>query len=229
MNKFIRHLWLYFITGLIVVFAFAVIAFVFKQLITWMDLLVPFALNINIPKLLVSLSAFILLIFLIGIIARKYLEKKALDIGNAVIINVPILNKAFVTIQQIISAILKKQNSFSGEVIAIEYPKQGMWSLGFITSRETLEISSAVKESVVCCYIPSTPNPASGVTVYLPEYDVVKVDISPELVLKASVSGGFICSLKSDNMKAGSQTLGEFLSQKNIQSILKKAIGDPRD
>lgn len=229
MKNVFKHIWSCFVTGFVIVFSFTVVVIVLGQLTEWLSFIFPPVHGTDISKVLIGIAVTVLLIFLTGIVTRRFLKKKVIDIGNAVIIHVPIFRNAFITIRQILNAMLKPNNNFSGEVVAIEYPGSGLWSLGFITSKETSEMSKAVSETLVCVYIPSTPNPASGVTVFVPESDVVKVDLSPELVVKTSVSGGFICSARSNSVKIDSCTLDDFVKQDSIKTILKKTIGDPRD
>lgn len=229
MRFFLKRLWTYFATGLIVVLAITAIVIVLKQLFGWFELIIPVTTGVNLSETGLGALIVVLLIFLAGIITRNYVEKKAVEIGNAVIVSIPLLNKVFVTIQQIFNAMLKPQQKFPGEVVMVEYPSEGLWSLGFVTSRETTEISDAVDEALVCVYIPSTPNPASGVTIYVNEAKLKPVELIPELVAKASVSGGLVSSAKSEMLHTTSVTLGEFIKKWKAHKASKKAMVDPRD
>jgi uncharacterized membrane protein len=229
MQLFLKRVWSYFITGLIVVLVITAIVIILKQIFDWFELIIPATMGVRLSETGLGALIVILLIFLTGIFTRNYFEKKAVDIGNAVIVSIPLLNKVFITIQQIFNAMLKPQKNFLGEVVMIEYPSEGLWSLGFVTSRETSEISSAVDESLVCVYIPSTPNPASGVTIYVAESKLKPVELSPEIVAKASVSGGLVSSEKSEILHTTSVTLGEFIRKWKAHKNAKKSIVDPRD
>jgi len=229
MQMFLKRIWSYLFTGLLVVLTLSIIVVVLKQIFDWFEMIIPVTTGVSIPVTGMGALVVILIIFLTGVITRTYFEKKAVDIGNAVIVSIPILNKVFITLQQIMDAMLKPQKNFLGEVVMVEYPKEGVWSLGFVTSRDTSEISTAVNETVLCVFIPSTPNPTAGVTVYVSESKAIKVDLSAEIVAKASVSGGFVCSAKSDASKITSLSLGEFIRKWKSHQSTKKAIVDPRD
>jgi uncharacterized membrane protein len=229
MQFFLKRVWSYFLTGFIVVLVITGVVVILKQLFDWFEQIIPVTTGIKLSETGLGALIVVLLIFLTGIITRNYFEKKAVDIGNAFIVSIPLLNKVFITIQQIFNAMLKPQKDFPGEVVMIEYPSEGLWALGFVTSRETSEISDAVNESLVCVYIPSTPNPASGVTVYVSESKLKPVELIPEIVAKASVSGGLVSSAKSEVLRSTSVSLGEFIRKWKAYKVSKKAIVDPRD
>jgi uncharacterized membrane protein len=122
---------------------------------------------------------------------------------------------------------VKPQKGFLGEVVVVEYPKEGSWSLGFVTSRDTPEISECVGEKTICVYVPTTPNPTSGFMLYVPEHKVLKVNLSTEVAVKAIVSAGIVSSGKSESTGTQDQNLGDVIRKWKTRK--KFLITDPRD
>lgn len=229
MHMFLKKMGSYFFTGFFVLLPLVVSAIILRELFHWLDRVVPSVTGLEFPVTGIGALVIVLVILLTGIVTKNYFGKKVIEIGNAVIISIPILNKVFIAVQQIMDIMLKPQKNFLGEVVVVEYPTEGSWALGFVTSRETSEISVAAGAPLICVYIPSTPNPTTGITLYVPESKVVKVDLSAEIVVKASVSGGLVSSATTDVMKSQDRTLGDVLRQWNARKARKKVGVDPRD
>lgn len=229
MHNFLRKIASYFVTGTLVILPLVVVSVILRELFHWLDSVVPSVTGLEFPVTGTGAIIIVLIIFLTGIITKNYFGKKVIEIGNAVIISIPILNKVFIAVQQIMDVMLKPQKNFLGEVVVVEYPTEGSWALGFVTSRETSEISVATGVPLICVYVPSTPNPTTGIILYVPESKVVKVDLSAELVVKASVSGGLVSSATTDIIKSQDRTLGDVLRQWNARKASKKLCIDPRD
>ena len=111
----------------------------------------------------------------------------------------------------------------------VEYPKEDSWTLGFVTSRETPEISDSIGETVICVYVPTTPNPTSGFMLYVPEHKVKKVNLSTEMAIKAIVSAGLISSAKSDIVLTQESNFGDVLRKWKNRKEYSGMIFDPRD
>ena len=144
-------------------------------------------------------------------------------------VSIPVLNKVFLAVQQIMDVVLKPQKNFLGEVVMVEYPKDDSWTIGFVTSRETSEISASIGETLICVYVPTTPNPTSGFMLYVPEYKLKKVDLSTELAIKAVVSAGLVSSAKSDIVSPQELNFSEVLRKWKNRKEYRNVIFDPRD
>lgn len=202
---------------------------VIYKLFQWLDNVLPSMIGIELP-VGVGVLAIISITLFTGIIAKNYLGKKLIKFGNALIVSIPGLNKIFLTIQQIMDMMLNPQKNFLNEVVVVEYPKEDSWCIGFVTSRETSEISDAIGNKMICVYVPTTPNPTSGFMLYVPESKVVKIDMSAELAIKAIVSAGMVSSSKSDHSSKSDTNLAELIKKWKVsKSALKKAVVDTSD
>jgi uncharacterized membrane protein len=141
-----------------------------------------------------SLLAIVFAAFLlttIGVLARYYIGKRLITFADNLMLRVPVLNKIYGTIKQVDAAFAGNKNSFK-TVVLIEYPRPGIYSVGFITSEQEDEISKKLDQKTVCVYIPTTPIPTSGFLVITPIDQVTKLDMSVADGFKYIISLGAI-------------------------------------
>jgi uncharacterized membrane protein len=140
-----------------------------------------------------ALIVSILLVTLIGILTRYYMGKRLIAWADNLMLQVPVLNKIYGTIKQVDAAFAGNKNSFK-TVVLIEYPRPGIYSVGFITSEQEDEISIKLNRKTVCVFIPTTPIPTSGFLVIIPLEQVTKLDMSVADGFKYIISLGAISS-----------------------------------
>ena len=128
-----------------------------------------------------SVLAFLLAVVIvsaIGVLARNYFGKRMIAWAEGIMLRVPVLNKIYGTIRQVDEAFTSgKQSSFK-TVVLVEYPREGIYSVGFITSDQENPIHRATNETIVCVFIPTTPIPTGGFLILVPVNKVTKLDIS---------------------------------------------------
>jgi len=140
---------------------------------------------------LAALLLAVVLISLVGLLARYYLGKRLIAWTDNVILRVPLINKVYGAIKQVNEAFSGNKNSFQ-TVVLVEFPREGMYSIGFITNEQRGEVQCKTKEKVIAIFIPTTPNPTSGFLVLVPEDKVTKLDMSVADGIKYIVSLGSI-------------------------------------
>ena len=196
-----------FVTGLVIVLpgviSIAVLVWLFGTISNITDTLLIF-----IPKSIThrsngegpmywywSLVAFMLAVVLIsaaGRLARNYFGIKMIEWVERVLMHVPFLNKIYSAIKQVNDALASgNKNSFK-TVVLVQFPREGMYSVGFITSEQNDEIQAKTKEKVVGVFVPTTPNPTSGFLILVPEAQLIKLDMSVTDAIKYIVSLGSI-------------------------------------
>jgi uncharacterized membrane protein len=131
------------------------------------------------------------LISVVGLLARYYIGKRMIEWLDAAMMQVPLFNKFYGAIKQVNEAFSGNKNSFK-TVVLVEFPREGMYSVGFLTSEQHAEVQQKTKEKVVAVFIPTTPNPTSGFLVLVPEDKVTKLDMSVADGIKYIVSLGSI-------------------------------------
>jgi uncharacterized membrane protein len=140
---------------------------------------------------LLALAVAAVLISAIGVLARYYIGKRLIEWLDAAMMNVPLFNKFYGAIKQVNEAFAGNKNSFK-TVVLVEFPRAGIYSVGFITSEQHAEVQQKTKGKVLCVFIPTTPNPTSGFLVLVPEGQVTKLDMSVAEGIKYIVSLGSI-------------------------------------
>jgi uncharacterized membrane protein len=140
----------------------------------------------------VALFLAIFLICLVGLIGRYYFGKQMIDWVEDIFMRVPVLNKIYGATKQFNDAFASgNKNSFK-TVALVEFPRAGMYSLGFVTGQPRDEVQAKTNEKVVSVFVPTTPNPTAGFLVIVPEDKVVKLEMSVGEALKYIVSLGSI-------------------------------------
>jgi uncharacterized membrane protein len=142
-----------------------------------------------------SLLAVVVAVFLIGIVglaARNYFGKRLIEWFDAGLLKVPLLNKIYAATKQVNDAFSPQNKTAFRTVVAIEYPKAGVYTIGFITNDEPKEAQEKLGEKLVCVFVPTTPNPTAGFLLFVPEDKVTKLDMSVADGIKYVISLGSI-------------------------------------
>ena len=128
-----------------------------------------------------SLLALVLaagLVTVIGLLTRYYMGKRMIAWADSLMLRVPVLNKIYGTIKQVDEAFKSGKKSSFQTVVLVEYPREGIYSVGFITSEQADEVLKKTGKKCVCVFIPTTPIPTGGFLIVVPEEKVIKLDIS---------------------------------------------------
>jgi len=141
------------------------------------------------PALGVALT--VLLVYAIGLVAGNLAGRKLLALFERLMLRVPLVRTIYGSAKQLIDAFGASGTQAFSKVVIVEYPRKGMWTIGFV-SRKTLHRlpSGERSEPMVPVFLPTTPNPTSGWLVLARTCEVLVVDISVEAALKLIVSGG---------------------------------------
>jgi uncharacterized membrane protein len=142
-----------------------------------------------------SLTALVLalvLIGLVGLLARNYFGKRIIQWVDSALLRVPLLNKIYGATKQVNDAFSSTNKTAFRTVVLVEFPRAGVYSIGFITSEPDIEVQSKIDAKVVCVFVPATPNPTSGFLLMVPEDKVSKLEMSVADGIKYIISLGSI-------------------------------------
>lgn len=143
-----------------------------------------------VPGLGITLT--ILIIFFTGLIVTNVVGSKLMAFGENLLNKIPLVNSVYGASKQFLQAIsLSGQDSFS-KVIMVEYPRKGVYSIGFITCATTGEPQRFTEKELVNIFIPTTPNPTSGMLIMAPKDDIIPLSMTVEEGIKLVVSGGMV-------------------------------------
>lgn len=143
-------------------------------------------------NLLVGLAVPLTCILLIGLMARNIAGRWLLDFGEQLLQAIPLAGQVYKTLKQLLETLLKDTNGKFRRVVLVEYPRRGIWSLGFVTGAISSEIQSQLSRPMLSIFIPTTPNPTTGWYVVVPEDEVVNLTMSIEDAFKVIISGGIV-------------------------------------
>jgi uncharacterized membrane protein len=142
-----------------------------------------------------SLAAFVLTVVLIvavGRATRYYVGKRVIRAVDQLMRRVPLLNKIYGTIQQVNQAFSTSQKSAFKQVVLVQYPRSGIYSVGFLTCDEMPEPEAKLGRRLNGVFVPTTPNPTSGFLIMVPSEDVVRLNMSVADGIKYVISLGSI-------------------------------------
>ena len=182
-----------FIAGIVVLIPIGITLYLTLFIIKISGRIVPKEINPNnylpfdVPGLEILIAVIIITIF--GWLSLSFLGKKFFEIFNNILKKIPILRTIYSAIGQMTETFT---NSDSNEksVVLLEYPRKGIWVVGFATKENKGIISSKVKEELVNIFVPTTPNPTSGFLLMVPKKDLIYLDVSFEQASKFIVSAG---------------------------------------
>jgi uncharacterized membrane protein len=139
---------------------------------------------------LLALVLAIALIAAIGRAARNYAGRKLIEAIDRLVARVPLLNKIYGTIKQVNEAFSSTKKSSFKQVVLVEYPRPGVYSMGFLTSDTMPEPEARVGRPLDGVFIPTTPNPTSGFLIMVPDEQVIRLQISVADGIKYIISLG---------------------------------------
>ena len=141
----------------------------------------------NIPGLEILIS--ILLITLVGWLSLSFIGKRLFDLFENILNKIPILRTIYSAVGQLIETFTKSKSN-KKNVVLIEYPRKGVWAVGFATKENTGEIKKKTGKELINVFVPTTPNPTSGFLLMFPIEDVIYLNMSFEEASKFIVSAG---------------------------------------
>lgn len=139
----------------------------------------------------------ILLILATGIFTTNVIGRKIFEWAERLLLGIPILKNIYQGVEQIVKAFSNStdRERFQG-VVLVEYPRNGIYSLGFVTNEGIPEFDAKLETTSTTVFIPTTPNPTSGVCIVLPSEECIPLDISVEEAFKTIISAGIVAPAK---------------------------------
>ena len=131
------------------------------------------------------------LILLLGFFATSVVTRRLLSTWNSFLSRIPIFRGVYISVQKLVESIFS-QGQGGRQVVLIEYPRKGIYTVGFATGHAGGELEKISAERLVNVFVPTTPNPTAGFYLLVPEKEVVPLEMSPEEAFKLIVSGGII-------------------------------------
>jgi len=134
----------------------------------------------------------LVLITLIGALTAGFIGRYVVNLGERVLARMPVIRGVYAAIKQIFETILKQKSNAFRQAVLIEYPRSGIWAIGFITGSTEGEVQNLTKDEMVNIFLPTTPNPTSGFLLFVPQKELIILSMSVEEAIKMVISAGIV-------------------------------------
>ena len=182
-----------FIAGVVVLIPIGITLYLTIFIINVSSKLIPKEINpnhylpYNIPGLEILIA--VLLITIIGWLSLSFIGKRLFNLFESVLNKIPIIRTVYSAVEQLIETFTKSKSD-KKTVVLIEYPRKGVYAVGFATKENTGEIKKKAGKELINVFVPTTPNPTSGFLLMFPKDEVIYLDLSFEEASKFIVSAG---------------------------------------
>tara|TARA_B100000886_G_C20230444_1_gene410314 strand:- start:13 stop:627 length:615 start_codon:yes stop_codon:yes gene_type:complete len=182
-----------FIAGIVVLIPIGITLYLTLFFIRISGNIIPKEINPNnyLPFNIPGVEIFVALIFItiIGWISLSFLGKKFFELFNNILKKIPILRTIYSAIGQMTESFTKSENK-QKSVVLLEYPRKGVWAVGFATKENEGLIKDKINQDLINVFVPTTPNPTSGFLLMVPKNDLIYLEVSFEQASKFIVSAG---------------------------------------
>jgi uncharacterized membrane protein len=147
-------------------------------------------LGFHIPGLGVILALIVLLVT--GVLAANFVGRALVGSWESLLERIPFVRAVYSAAKKFSEIVFSDSSESFKKVLLIEYPRKGLFSLAFQTATDLGEVQARAGEDVVCCFVPTTPNPTSGLIIIVPKKDVTELDMEIDEALKMIISLGVV-------------------------------------
>ena len=148
--------------------------------------------QLNIPIAGIGILLALLVLLGTGLIAANYFGKRIVSFWESLLERIPLVRNIYSAVKRFAEIVLSDSSQSFSKVLLIEYPRKGLYSLSFQTSQNLGEVQGKTGEDLVCVFVPTTPNPTSGLILMVPKQDVIELDMGVEDALKMVISLGVV-------------------------------------
>lgn len=196
-KNIIRHSWLLFANGLLtllpLVITFSLFSLVFSLIKTWLSPLkiisnIPFLEHIPHGEILLALG----IIFISGILFKSLVARSFVEVFEYLIKRMPLVRTVYSGVKQLVHAFSPSDHNSFQKIVLLEFPRSGVYSIGFLTSKVVTEISPNPTESYFNIFVPTTPNPTTGYFIIAKETDFKVIDLTTQEAMALIISGGIV-------------------------------------
>jgi uncharacterized membrane protein len=197
LKRFKDRVRVYFFAGILVILPLGVTLYLITTLLKVLDQIVavipaPFHpetyLRVRIPGFGLVLS--FILVVLTGMLVKNYMGQRVVDFGEYLVSKIPLVRPVYGAIKQITTGVFGEPHGAFKRTVIVEFPRQGVYALGFVTGPAAEEIEGKVAKKLVSIFIPTTPNPTSGFYLMVPEKETIPLSMSVEDAFKLLISVG---------------------------------------
>ncbi|MEM8915756.1 MAG: DUF502 domain-containing protein [Pseudomonadota bacterium] len=190
----------YLLAGVLVTAPISITLFLAWQFLNlvdkWVETLLPAQFNPEtyLPFSVPGIGVLVVIFFLIfvGWLTASFLGRWLVRTSETIVHRIPAIRTVYAAIKQILETVLAHQSDAFREVVLIEYPRRGIWAVGFVTGTTQGDVGRRIHGQTVNVFLPTTPNPTSGFLLFLPREDVIFLDMTVEEGIKLVISAGIV-------------------------------------
>ena len=191
-----------FFTGIVVIAPVSLTIWLLWTVIGWFDAFVlPLVprwfqpeeyIGINLKG--VGVIIFLLFTIFVGWVAKGLIGRSLIRFGESIVERMPVVRSIYSGIKQISETVFAQSESSFEKACLVEYPRMGMWAIGFISTSAKGEIAERAGSSgeLMGVFVPTTPNPTSGFLLFFPKTDIIELDMTVEEAAKLVISAGLV-------------------------------------
>lgn len=210
-GKFTSNLRNNFLTGLAVIIPVFITTYLIWSTIglvdSWVLPLIPQ--NYAIDKVIgidikgVGVIIFLLFTILIGSITKGYFGRTLLRSAESIVDRMPVVRSIYNGVKQIAETVFSQSNNSFERACLVEYPRKGIWAVAFVSTKTKGEVENKIGKDreLYSIFLPTTPNPTSGFLLFLPEKDIIFLDMSVEDAAKLVISAGLVTPAEIKKLK----------------------------
>lgn len=190
----------YLFTGILVTTPVSITFYMAYELFMWIDklsrsLIPPKIVAKEIIPYIPGIGVAILIgaLIIIGMFTTGFIGRFFVRLGDFIVSKIPLISSIYSLLKQLFETILSPKSQSFKEAVLLEYPRKGIWIIGFLAGDTSGELSEKLPHTkMLSIFVPTTPNPTSGFLILVPENDIQKLDMSVEDALKYVVSCGIV-------------------------------------
>ncbi|MBJ79679.1 MAG: hypothetical protein CMH60_00010 [Myxococcales bacterium] len=139
-----------------------------------------------------SLLFTLIIIYLIGLVGGTVIGKQLLAWFERILMQVPVVRSVYSAVRQFLDTFSSSGGSAFRQVVMVEYPRKGLWTLALLTADTKGEIATKLDQEMISVFVPTTPNPTSGWLLLVPKADAIPLEMSVDEAFKLIISGGVL-------------------------------------
>ena len=198
------------LTGLFVILPLAVTFFILKTVVlgldNWLISTLPQRYQ---PTWMVEQDVYgmgilgmLIILFVVGLVARNVLGRRIIKWWDNLMHAIPGVRSIYGAVKQIVDTLGMANSDAFREVVMVEYPRKGIWALGFVTGTTRGEVQKLTDDTMINIFLPTTPNPTSGFLLFVPKKDLIKLHMTVDQGVKMVISGGIVTPSLSEGKAA---------------------------
>jgi uncharacterized membrane protein len=189
----------WFLTGLLVLMPLVVTLWVLNLIISTLDYslaLLPEAwqpvklFGLSVPGFGAILT--LVIILLVGMLTHNFIGQRLVSWWEALLRHIPVVGPIYSSVKQVSDTLLSSSGNAFRKALLVQYPRQGSWTIAFLTGRPGGDVQNHLQGDFVSVYVPTTPNPTSGFFLMMPRAETIELEMSVDTALKYIVSMGVV-------------------------------------